>query len=364
MFSKLEISIWRAFFWPVANLLYWGLIFLSWWDTRFKVFLGAEMLDGFARLRSMPAVMANIDALRDRAAVAVAENGAMQGDFMIIPLVMAVVMFIVPFVVRRDFKGPVSGAVVLPAMTMLCYFFASFLNLVIVAAMSAGIHYLLFRVPGPDIFMFMVHPLYLIYPVFQSETGLLSQCLYLVYAATVLCTESAPEYEEYDDEDLAGGVGDDDWDKSACLMEMDRLTRILNAKFDTPSFIERLRGDISSYVNRPSLVKNEVRLGLPHYKIVLTATKNSLRAMLDEDPKTPKASDAFTFIVDEMLRMDYISADDARAMKPASDAKPVDPASLLKELERLAEKQKTNGEAGERPAQTPTDEQNNGGAAR
>ena len=141
---------------------------------------------------------------------------------------------------------------------------------------------------------------------------------------------------------------------------MDRLIRILNSKFDAPSFIERLRGDIASYVNRPSLVKNEVRLGLPHYKIVLTATKNSLRAMLDEDPKTPKATDAFAFIVDEMLRMDYISTDDARAMKPESCAKPIDPASLLKELERLAGKQKTTEEPKEGPPQTPPDDKNDG----
>jgi hypothetical protein len=241
----------------------------------------------------------------------------MQSEFMMIPLVMAVVLFVVPFVVRRDHKGPVTGFVVLPAMTLLCYFFASFLNLIVVAAMSGGIHYLLFKVPGPDIFMFMIHPLYLIYPLFKSVPGLASQCLYLVYAATVLCTESQAEEEEIGDDDgeYYESDGADDWDKSACLMEMDRLSRILNTKFDNPSFMDKMRSDVASYINRPGQIRGEVKIGLAHYKIILSETKNSLRRILDEDPKTPKAPEAFTFIIDEMVKMDYISTEDANTLK-------------------------------------------------
>jgi hypothetical protein len=318
MFNKIEISLWRAFFWPVANLIYWGLIFLAWWDTRFKVFLGVSIIEKFGELRSFSAAMANLAELQDIARIAVAESGVMPGEFIIIPLVMSVVLFIVPFVVRRDYKGPVSGVIVLPAMTLLCYIFASFLNIIVVAAMSAGIHYLLFRVPGPDMFMFMVHPLYLIFPIFRNIPGFLSQCLYLVYAATVLCADSHfgeedeefDDYDEYDDSD-----GEDDWDRSACVMEMDRLTRILNTKFETPPFIERLRTDIAKSINEPGMVRDEMGMGQTHYNIILTETKNSLMGILGENPATPKAREAFVFVVDEMARMQFISPEDASAMK-------------------------------------------------
>jgi hypothetical protein len=320
MFHKIEISLWRAFFWPVANLIYWGLIFLAWWNTRYKVFLGISIIEKFGELRSFSAAMANIAELVDQAHIAVAESGAMPSEFIMIPLVMSVVLFLVPFVVRRDHKGPVGGVIVLPAMTLLCYIFASFLNIIVVAAMSAGIHYLLFRIPGPDMFMFMVHPLYLIFPIFRNIPGFLSQCLYLVYAATVLCADShfEDEDEDFDDYDeYADSGGEDDWDRSACVMEMDRLTRILNTKFETPPFIERLRTDIARSINEPGMVKNEVRMGQAHYKIILTETKNSLMEILRENPAAPKARDAFVFVVDEMARMQYISPEDAAAMKKA-----------------------------------------------
>jgi hypothetical protein len=321
MFSRIEISIGRAFFWPVANLIYWGLIFLAWWDTRFKVFLGVSIAEKFGELRSLTGAMQNIGELEGQAQIALAESGAMPAEFIMIPLVTAAALFIVPFVVRRDYNAPVRGVVTLPAMTLLCYFFTALLNMIIVAAMSAGIHYLLFRIPGPDIFMFMVHPLYLIYPIFNSLPGFASQCVYLVYTASVLCTESIDdEYDEFGDEDgdaFSDSGDDDDWDKSACLMEMDRLTRILNTKFDTPVFIERVREDVSSYINTPAQIRNEMKLGLTHYKIVLTETKNSLLSIMDADPKTPKASDAFEFVIDEMIRMEYISAEDGNTMKEA-----------------------------------------------
>jgi hypothetical protein len=195
--------------------------------------------------------------------------------------------------------------------------------------MSAGIHYLLFKVPGPDMFMFMIHPLYLIFPLFRNTYGFLSQCLYFVYAATVLCTDS--HYEE-DDEgfedygEYADSGEDDDWDRSACVMEMDRLTRIINTKFESPPFIERLRTDIAKSINEPGVVKNEVRMGQAHYKIVLAETESSLAEILREAPETPKAREVFIFVVDEMTRMQFISPEDAAAMKnsviPVSGAEP------------------------------------------
>jgi hypothetical protein len=332
MFNKIEVSLWLAFFWPVANLIYWGLIFLAWWDTRFKVFLGVSVIEKFGELRSFSAAMADIAELESSAHIAVAESGAMPSEFIMIPLVMSVVLFIVPFVVRRDHRGPVSGVVVLPAMTLLCYIFASFLNIIVVAAMSAGIHFLLFRNPGPDMFMFMVHPLYLIFPIFRNVYGFLSQGVYLVYIATVLCTDShfEDEDEEFDDYgEYADSDTEDDWDRSACVMEMDRLTRILNTKFETPPFIERLRTDIARIINEPGMVRDEMKMERTHYNIVLTETKNSLMEILGEDPETPKAREAFTFVVDEMARMQFISPEDAADMKNsvghASGAKPDTP---------------------------------------
>ncbi|MCL2683624.1 MAG: hypothetical protein FWE55_00120 [Synergistaceae bacterium] len=332
MFNKIEISLWRAIFWPVANLTYWGLIFLSWWDTRVKVFFGVSILQKFLELRNTHSVTQILGDLEAQAYSAVAQSGKMSGDFIIIPLVMAIVLFTVPFIVRRDQGGPVNGFVILPAMTLLCYFFASFLNLILVGAMSTGIHYMLFKVPGPDICMFMVHPLYLIYPIFRNVPGFLSQCLYLLYTATVLCAESAIDFEDEeereefdDDEGPFEEEGGDDWDKSACLMEMDRFSRILNAKFDNPLFIERVREDIASYINMPGRIRDEINSGSSHYKIVLAESQNSLRSILARDPKTPQVLDVFAFIADEMARMEYITANDAMRMKTSVG---IDPAVL------------------------------------
>jgi hypothetical protein len=321
MFGKIEISIARAFFWPVANLVYWGFIFLAWWDTRFKVFWGVSVLTQLTERKSLPDIMHNATELGNRAQVAMAEAGAMQNELLMVPLVVAVILFFAPFVVRRDYGGPVSGPVALPGVTLLCYLFVSVLDMVIVPAMSAGIYFLLFKPQEPDIFMFAIHPLYLIFPLFRSVPGFLSQCLYLVYIGSVLTAapkvpEVASHAEDADAETLDSvSEPDDDWDKSACLMEMDRLTRILNTKFDSPVFVESLRTDVAEYINRPSQIRGEVKLGLSHYKIVLTETKNSLRRMLEENPGTAKGGEAFCFVVDEMERMEYISEEDAKTLK-------------------------------------------------
>ena len=331
MFSKIEISMWRAFFWPVANFSYWALIFLSWWDTRVRVFFGFSVIQRYFEFRDFASIRQQFGELESEAYRAVAEYGSMPRDFVIIPLVMAVVMFVVPFIVRRDHRGPVTGYVILPAMTLLCYFFASFLNLILVTAMSAAINYMLYRVPGPDIGMFMVHPLYLIYPIFQSVPGFASQCLYLAYTATVLCTASSireegdEDYDDYyydDDDEHLFEEGEDDWDKSACTMELDRLSRKLNMKFDNPPFVFRLREEISSYINAPGRVGEDVGSGLPHYSIVLSKTAECLRSILAEDEKTPHAPEALTYIVDEMARMEFISEGEAAEIKISAGIDP------------------------------------------
>ena len=330
MFNKIEISLWRAVFWPVANLSYWALIFLSWWDTRVKVYFGFSVIQKIFELRSFSAVAQFYGELENEAYSAIAAQGPIAGDFIIIPLIMSVVMFVVPFIVRRDNARPVTGYVVLPAMTLLCYFFASFLNMILVAAMSAGIHYLLFKVPGPDICMFMVHPLYLIYPIFKSIPGFLSQCLYLAFIATVLCTDSAARTEDGEDfelgpdgEEFSAGDGEDDWNRSACLMEMDRLSRIINSKFSNPTFADRVREEVAAYINTPGLVNNQVNRGSNHYRIVLTATLESMHGILSENSRTLRAREAFTFIVDEMARMEFISEEAAVRTKLSMGIAPI-----------------------------------------
>ena len=331
MFSKLEISHGRAIFWPLAHVAYWGLIFLSWWDTRVKVYFGVSVFQKFLELRSFSSVTQYLGELEAEAYSAVTQNGSMAGDFIIIPLIMAVVIFIVPFIVRRDSKGPVKGPVILPAMTFLCYFFASFLNLILVVALSVGIHYMLYSVPGPDICMFMVHPLYLLFPIFRSIPGFASQCIYLLFTASVLSTESALEYEgdeegEYEykfDEEQPGGSDDgDSWDKSACLMEMDRFSRIINSKFNNPSFLERIREDFGSFLNIPGRIKEEIDDGSPHYSIVLTQMSNSLRSILMENPRAAQARDVFAFVVEEMARMEFITEPEAITMKTSMGINP------------------------------------------
>jgi len=319
MFSRIEVSIMRAFFWPVANLAYWGLVFFSWWDTRFRVFLGVSVLTQLSERRDWSYVIHHLGELESRVHIVLAESGVLPNEFLMIPLVMAVVLFLAPFIVRRDYGAPVIGFFVLPSMTLLCYLFAAILNVIVVAAMGAGIYFLMNKTPGADIFMFMVHPLYLIYPLFKSVPGLLSQCLYLVYVASILITPDAAaamdgDYEDGEyEEDYPDA--EDDWDKSACLMEMDRLTRIINSKFDTPSFIDSVRTDIAEYINRRAQIRNDVKLGMAHYKIVLTETKNSLRRILEADPKTARGAEAYGFVIDEMERMEYASPEDARTMR-------------------------------------------------
>jgi hypothetical protein len=63
------------------------------------------------------------------------------------------------------------------------------------------------------------------------------------------------------------------------------------------------------------MVRDEMKMGQTHYNIILTETKNSLMKILSEDLETPKAREVFTFVMDEMVRMQFISPEDATAMK-------------------------------------------------
>jgi hypothetical protein len=211
----------------------------------------------------------------------------------------------------------------------MCYIAVSLINIVLAASLNGGIYYILLKKPSPDFFMFMIHPLYLIFPLFRSAPGFLSQCVYLAFIVSVL---SAPGMErddaesggayDYDGEDQPEDGTDDDWDRSACVMEMDRLTRILNSKFEEPQLIHEVRSDVAEYINRPSQALGDVKLGIAHYKIVLTEAKNSLQRIISENRNRPDSDNAFLFIVNELERMSYISDGDAAAMREFIQPKP------------------------------------------
>ncbi|MDR1916870.1 MAG: hypothetical protein LBQ58_09885 [Synergistaceae bacterium] len=329
MFNKIEISLVRFFFWLVSTAVYWGLIFIAWWDSRFKVFLWYSIFAQLSERKSYSSIMKNLTELEGHAWEALSLSGPLEFEFFIVPLIMAVVFFMAPLMARKDFKAPLKGFVTLPLASFLCYITVSLVNLVLVSAINGVIYYVLLKKTGPDFFMFMIQPLYLIFPIFRSIPGFLSQCLYLVFIGSVLSApisryevEDEDGYEGEADEDVSNGAGDD-WDKSACIMEMDRLIRILDSKFSEQCLIHEVRADIAEYINRPQRVSEDVKLGIPYYKIVLTEAKNSLRRIISENRNRPVSDSAFIFIVNELERMSYVSASDADSMR-----KFVQPAAL------------------------------------
>lgn len=313
MFDRLSVSNARCFGWFASIAAYWGLIYMAWNKTRLKLYLGAGMLEELFSRQKISAVLQNIDTIESNAALQIAEKGSMSTIFLFVPLVMAFILIISPFVIRRDHKAPVTGIFSLPVLTISCYIFVSLMNVIIAAGMIGGLSYLFFHKPSPDFLMFLIHPLYLFLPfVFGSLPGFLSQLVYLGFTCSVLTTpgayaeefqtsrenvyaEKAPEAEE----------PEDDWDKSACIMELDRLMRIINTKFSYPPFLHMVRQDISGYINRPSQIKNDVKLKIPHYKIVLTEARNSMRDLLNNGKYDQAIHDTFVFIVKEMERMEY-----------------------------------------------------------
>ncbi|MDR1472864.1 MAG: hypothetical protein LBS75_10125 [Synergistaceae bacterium] len=317
MFGKIQISLMRAFFWMVSPIVYWGLIFLAWWDSRFKVFLWSHIIARLSERKSYSSIMEGMEEVEGQVWTAMSSSGAMEPEFFMVPLIMAVTFFMAPFVARRDLKAPASGFFTLPYVTLMCFAAVSLINLLLISSINGGIYYILLKRPGPDFFMFLIHPLYLFFPLFKSVPGFLSQCLYLVFIASVLSAPNMPQAEDAPGDDYwdDGMDPDDDWDRSACVMEMDRLTRILNSRFEAPELISEVGADIAEYINRPSQARGDVKLGIAHYKIVLTEAKNSLQRIASENRCGPVSEEAFIFVVNEMERMSYMSAEDAAALR-------------------------------------------------
>jgi hypothetical protein len=103
---------------------------------------------------------------------------------------------------------------------------------------------------------------------------------------------------------------DAEWDKSVCTMEMDRLTRLIDAKLQKPSLVKALREDISEYINRSPHIHDDIKSGCTPYKAILLQAAACIRRIILEHPSEPGAPEAFLFVADELERMDYITPEE------------------------------------------------------
>ena len=343
MFGRLEISLGRALFWFIATAGYWMIIFLTWMDTRFKVFMWSHVIYEWADKKNLSDILADPAALEGPVWVQISKSGTMPADFISIPIVMAILLFLAPFTVRNDYRRPVRGYAMVPLIVLMCYVSVSLLNAVTAAGIGLGLHLYRQSIPGPDFFMFMVHPLYLAYPLFESIPGFLSQCLYIAFIYSVISTPgrrrphhdrggrqpgvdaqintaSTPAYDAYEEDE----------DKRACVMETDRLCRILHANFGRPAFIHSVRNEIMDYISRPSRISRDVEIGIPHYRIVLSEARNIVRRSFEESGNSHGERDIILFITDEMERMGYVTDEDSKAMRELTAEKtPESPLSRI-----------------------------------
>jgi hypothetical protein len=323
MFKRYQVTAYRATFWFVSIVLYWALIFLAWWNTRFRVFLGYEVFMEISARKKIPAIMANMDALTGRAWTAMTDSGPVPGMFLAIPLVMALIMFIAPFIVRRDYRRPVRGTFMLPLMALLCYLFTMLMNMVAAASMELALYYYTQTKPGQDFFMLLIHPLYLFYPpALRSVPGSAAQVLYIAFICSVLtmrrrrpfvadAENTAPVAET----PPAHGETDENVAAAACAMEADRLCRIIESKVAQPSLINVIRNDIAEYIRIPSQIEKDVNTGIEYYRIVLMEAAKSLRRIVAKPPARPGTREAFEYVIDELERMEYCTTSDAQALR-------------------------------------------------
>jgi hypothetical protein len=304
---RLQISLERFLFWIGSILCYWWLIYAAGQITRFKAFLAVGIVEQLAERKGLDAIMKSMKALESAAWRDMLDAGPLPAPFIAIPVVMAIVLAVAPIIVRRDYRARFSGIFFLPSSILLFYLFISILNIVIASGMGWAISRGGAPRPVADFLAFAAHPLYLLAPwVIGSVPGSLSQMLYLAYVYSVFTVPN--KHVEAPAKIPAVEIDqEDDWDKSVCTMEMERLTRLISARTEAPSLAHAIRGDISDYINRSSLIHGDIASGAPHYKVVLTQASVSLRRIIAEDPSRPGARDAFIFVANEMERMEYIA---------------------------------------------------------
>ena len=325
MLKRFDYSMGRLLFWITSAILYWSLIFFAWPETRFRVFLGAEVFRELMEQKKLSLIIEDLTPLAQRAWTAIAEQGELRAPFMIIPVVMGISMLLIPFVVRRDYRAPVRGVLSLPLMTALCYLFASFMNIVIAAGLGIGINAYLFTRPGPEFFMFIVQPLYLLCPpaLDNNMPGLISQLVYIGFIASVLTLRARKRFVARWDDGLHSHEAvqpavyyseEEQQNIATCSMETDRLCRLIDGKIGQPSLTHSIRVDIMDYINSPFQVAGDISMGMEPYHIVLQEAAKSLRKTIEEDAQRAGAQKAFLFIVGEMERMGYCTKEGLDAL--------------------------------------------------
>jgi hypothetical protein len=269
-----------------------------------------RILGRLAEREGLSAIMRNMNAIEGEAWMDMAKAGAVPSEYVVVRVVMAVVLILVPFVVRLDYKAPVRGVFFLPLSILISYVYASALNVIIATGMCWGISLHTGRAVTPNALALLTHPLYLLAPpLLGSAAGTVSQCIYLLFTYSVL---SAPNRiveraETPASEELATAEADDEWNKSACIMEMDRLTRLIDAKIQNPALIDTVRKDVSDYINNSRAIHIDLKSGEPHYKVILVRTAASLRKLILENPQNTDAGEAILFVADEMEKMEYMT---------------------------------------------------------
>lgn len=324
MFKRFDFSVFHVFFWITTAIVYWGLIFFAWLETRFRVFLGAEVVRELMNQKKIGLIVQDLTPLAQRAWTAIAERGDLPRPFMIIPVVMAISMFVIPFVVRRDYRAPIRGVFSLPLMTLLCYLLASFLNTIISAGFGIGIHAYLRTSPGPEFFMFLVHPLYLLFPpALDCTAGVISQLVYIAFIASVLTLRAhkrfVPRWDDglhsHEAVQVATRYTEDELQQlTTCSMETDRLCRLIDGKIAHPSLTHAIRIAVMDYINTPFLIAGDISMGMEAYHIVLREAAKGVRQIVEENAERPGAKDAFLYITGEMERMGYCTKEGREAL--------------------------------------------------
>jgi hypothetical protein len=106
----------------------------------------------------------------------------------------------------------------------------------------------------------------------------------------------------------------EEWNKTACTMEMDRLTRLIDAKTQSPALVEDIRRELSDYINKSPAIHENLKGGSPHYKVILVQAAAYLRRAIAENPQNTAAATAFLFVADEMEKMEYVTSNEREAM--------------------------------------------------
>ncbi|MDR1510617.1 MAG: hypothetical protein LBS53_13385 [Synergistaceae bacterium] len=314
---QIQIAYQRVYFWLASTLFYWLLIYMASAAARFRAFVAIGIIEHLAKREGLGAIMKNIESIEGEAWLSMANAGPAHGEYAVVSVITAAVLIITPFVMRMDNKGPIQGAVFLPCSIFLAYFYASVLNVITAAGMcwiislNSGLRI------GPDALTFMIHPLYLFTPrLIGSASGTFSQVLYLVYVYSVLSTPNkAPEEAVVRTEEEIEDESAEEWNKTACTMEMDRLTRMIGAKVQNPALVETIRKDLSDYINKSPELRDDMEEGTPHYKTILVQAAASARRIVTANPQDTSAREALLFSADEMERMEYITAAEHEAVR-------------------------------------------------